>query len=158
MTSAIARVSALDDLGLVWVEEPVTADDYNGHARIAAAVKTPIQIGENMWSPMDLEKAIAAGFVDGVMLDVMKIGGVTGWMKAAALAEIHGLRVSSHLFPEVSAQLMSVTKGAQLLEWQDWVEPVLAQPLKVVNGIAQPSTVPGSGVAWNEANIAKCLI
>ena len=158
MTSAIARVTALDDLGLVWVEEPVTADDYNGNARIAAAVKTPIQIGENMWSPMDFEKAIAAGFVDGVMLDVMKIGGVTGWMKATALAEIHGLRVSSHLFPEVSAQLMSVTKGAQLLEWQDWVEPVLAEPLRVVNGVAQPSTVPGSGVAWNEANIAKCLI
>jgi mandelate racemase len=158
ITSAIARVSALDDLGLVWVEEPVTADDYNGHARIAAAVKTPIQIGENMWSPMDFEKAIAAGYADGIMLDVMKIGGVTGWMKAAALAEIHGIRVSSHLFPEVSAQLMSVTKGAQLLEWQDWVEPVLAEPLKVVNGVAQPSTAPGSGVAWNEANIAKCLV
>jgi mandelate racemase len=51
-----------------------------------------------------------------------------------------------------------VTRGAQLLEWQDWVEPVLAEPLKVVNGVAQPSTVPGSGIAWNEPNIAKCLI
>jgi len=158
VTSAIARARALDDLGLVWIEEPTTADDYAGHAAIAAAAATPIQIGENMWSPMDFQKAVAAGVTDGIMLDVMKIGGVTGWMRAAALAEIHGIRVSSHLFPEVSAQLMSVTKGAQLLEWQDWVAPVLAEPLKVVGGVAQPSTVPGSGIAWNEAVIAKCLV
>jgi len=158
VTAAIARVKALDDLNLVWVEEPTTADDYAGHAAIAAAVATPIQIGENMWSPMDFQKAIAAGVTDGIMLDVMKIGGVTGWMKAVALAETYGIRVASHLFPEVSAQLMSVTKGAQLLEWQDWVEPVLAEPLQVVNGMAQPSTIPGSGVSWNESAIAKCLV
>ena len=158
VASAIARARALDDLGLVWIEEPTTADDYKGHAAIAAAADTPIQLGENMWSPTDFEKAIAAGCTDGIMLDVMKIGGVTGWMRAVALAQVHGIRVSSHLFPEVSAQLMSVTPGAQLLEWQDWVAPVLAEPLKVTGGVAQPSTVPGCGIAWNEAVVAKCLV
>jgi mandelate racemase len=111
-----------------------------------------------MWSPTDFEKAIAEGFTDGIMLDVMKIGGVTGWMKAAALAEIHGIRVSSHLFPEVSAQLLSVTKGAQLLEWQDWVAPVLAEPLVPKDGVAHAGTAPGCGIAWNEPAIAKCLV
>jgi len=158
VTSAISRSKALDDLGLVWIEEPTTADDYAGHAAIAAAANTTIQIGENMWSPTDFEKAIAAGCKDAIMLDVMNIGGVTGWMRAVALAQIHGIRVSSHLFPEVSAQLMSVTPGAHLLEWQDWVAPVLAEPLKVVGGITQPSTVPGSGVSWNEDVIARCLV
>jgi mandelate racemase len=158
VTSAIARERVLEEMELVWIEEPVTADDYAGHATIAAAAATPIQIGENMWSPTDFEKAIAEGFTDGIMLDVMKIGGVTGWMKAAALAEIHGIRVSSHLFPEISAQLLSVTKGAQLLEWQDWVAPVLAEPLVPEDGVAQAGTAPGCGIAWNESVIAKCLV
>jgi len=87
----------------------------------------------------------------------MKIGGVTGWMKAAALAEAHGLRVSSHLFPEVSAQLLSVTKTAHYLEYQDWVAPVLAEPLQVVDGLARTGTKPGTGVTWNEENIARWL-
>ena len=158
VTSAIARERVLEEMELVWIEEPTTADDYAGHAAIAASAATPIQIGENMWSPTDFEKAIAEGFTDGIMLDVMKIGGVTGWMKAAALAEIHGIRVSSHLFPEVSAQLLSVTKGAHLLEWQDWVAPVLAEPLVPKAGIAHAATAPGCGIAWNEAAIAKCLV
>ena len=157
VTSAIARARALDGEGLVWIEEPTTADDYEGHARIAAAASTPIQIGENMWGPTDFAKAIAAGASDAIMLDVMKIGGVTGWMKAAALAEIHGLRVSSHLFPEVSAQLLSVTKTAQYLEYQDWVAPVLAQPLQIVGGMAQTGETPGTGITWNEDNIARWL-
>jgi mandelate racemase len=158
VTSAIARERVLEEMDLVWIEEPTTADDYVGHATIAAAAATPIQIGENMWAPTDFEKAIAEGFTDGIMLDVMKIGGVTGWMKAAALAEIHGIRVSSHLFPEVSAQLLSVTKGAQLLEWQDWVAPVLAEPLIPKDGVAHAGAAPGCGIAWNESVIAKCLV
>ncbi len=158
VTSAIARERVLEEMDLVWIEEPTTADDYAGHAAIAAAAATPIQIGENMWGPTDFEKAIAEGFTDGIMLDVMKIGGVTGWMKAAALAEIHGIRVSSHLFPEISAQLLSVTKGAQLLEWQDWVAPVLAEPLVPRAGVAHAGTAPGCGIAWNESIIAKCLV
>jgi len=157
VTEAIARARALDGEGLVWIEEPTTADDYDGHARIAAAAATPIQIGENMWGPTDFAKAIAVGASDHIMLDVMKIGGVTGWMKAAALAEAHGLRVSSHLFPEVSAQLLSVTRTAHYLEYQDWVAPVLAQPLQVVDGLARAGTKPGTGVTWNEENIARWL-
>ncbi len=157
VTSAIARARALDGEGLVWIEEPTTADDYEGHARIAAAASTPIQIGENMWGPTDYAKAIAAGASDYIMLDVMKIGGVTGWMKAAALAEVQGMRVSSHLFPEVSAQLLSVTRTAHYLEYQDWVAPVLAQPLQIVGGMAQTGTLPGAGIAWNEDNIARWL-
>jgi len=157
VTSAIARARLLDGEGLVWIEEPTTADDYDGHARIAAAASTPIQIGENMWGPTDFAKAIAAGASDCIMLDVMKIGGVTGWMKAAALAEVHCLKVSSHLFPEVSAQLLSVTRTAQYLEYQDWVAPVLAEPLKIAGGMAETGVKPGVGIAWNEDNIARWL-
>lgn len=155
---AIARCAALADEGLVWIEEPTTADDYAGHAKIAAASTTPIQIGENMWGVSDLGKAIAANASDYVMLDVMKIGGVTGWLRAAALAGAAGLRVSTHLFPEVSAHLQCVTQAAHWLEYQDWAAPILAEPLRVERGMAMARDEPGTGINWNETAAAKYAV
>jgi mandelate racemase len=158
IVSAIARGHILDGEGLVWIEEPTTAEDYQGHASIAAAINTPIQMGENMWGPGDLAKAITAKASDCIMLDVMKIGGVSGWLQAAALAQAGGLRISSHLFPEISAHLLSVTKGSQYLEYQDWVAPILERPLVVTKGLAQTPHEPGSGVRWNEEAVARYLL
>lgn len=147
---AVERMQVLDDEGLVWVEEPTLAHDYAGHAMIAREARTPIQCGENWWGTQDLRHAIDAGASDNVMLDVMKIGGVTGWMRGAALAHAHSLRVSSHLWPEISAQLLCCTPTAHWLEYADWWNPVMAQPLEIVNGFARVADVVGSGVEWNE--------
>ena len=119
---ASRRGHALDDLGLTWIEEPVRADDHAGHARVAAALKTPVQIGENYWGPRDMCRAIAANASDYVMPDAMRIGGVTGWLRAAALAEAAALPMSTHLFPEISAHLMCVTPTAHWLEYVDWID------------------------------------
>lgn len=156
--AAIARAHALEGEKLVWIEEPTIADDYVGHAKISAASRTPIQIGENMWGPSDLAKAIEANACDYIMLDVMKIGGVTGWMRAAAIAQGGGLRVSTHLFPEISAQLQCVTPGAHWLEYQDWAAPILAQPIQIKDGMAIIRDEPGSGVAWDEAVVKRHLV
>ena len=80
------------------------------------------------------------------MLDAMKIGGVTGWLRASALAAAHGVRVSSHLWPEISAQLLSVTPTAHWLEYADWWNPVLANPLRIENGMA----IPGDPIEWKD--------
>ena len=80
----------LDDEGLTWVEEPTLAHDYAGHALVAREARTPIQCGENWWGTLDLQHAVDAGASDFVMPDVMKIGGVTGWLRAAAIAAAHG--------------------------------------------------------------------
>jgi mandelate racemase len=85
----------------------------------------------------------------------MKIGGVTGWISAAALAATHAMRVSSHLWPEVSAQLLCATPTAHWLEYADWWNPVLAEPLKIANGMAIPQTAAGSGIEWNEQAVEK---
>jgi L-alanine-DL-glutamate epimerase-like enolase superfamily enzyme len=106
---AIERIRILDREPLVWVEEPTRADDYAGHARIAAAVETAIQLGESWWGPRDMEKSIAAGASQHAMFDAMKIGGVSGWLRAARLAETAALPVSTHVFPEISAHLLAVT-------------------------------------------------
>ncbi|MCU1327226.1 MAG: Mandelate racemase/muconate lactonizing enzyme C-terminal domain protein [Bryobacterales bacterium] len=151
---AIARITALDETGLTWVEEPTLAHDFEGHAAIARAVRTPIQCGENWWGPLDLRHAIHAGASDFVMPEVMKIGGVTGWRRAVAMAEAHGLRVSNHLWPEVSAQLLATTPLAHWLEYADWWNPILTHPLQIDGGFALPCTTAGSGIAWNEAAVS----
>jgi mandelate racemase len=148
--AAAERIRALGDEGLAWVEEPVYSHDFHGHAYVARQVRTPIQAGENWWGPEDLRLAIEARATDYVMLDVMKIGGVTGWRAASALAAAHAIPVSSHLWPEVSSQLLGITPGAHWLEYADWWNSVLEQPLRVENGMAQPA----EPIEWNESYVA----
>ena len=88
---AVRRLRVLDEEGLTWVEEPVLAHDYQGHALVAREIKTPIQCGENWWGLHDMRQAVEARASDYMMPDVMKIGGVTGWMRAAALGEACGI-------------------------------------------------------------------
>lgn len=149
------RARALDGEGLAWIEEPVRFDDYAGCARVAAAVATPIQIGENCWSVHDMRKALDAHASDYFMPDLGKIGGVSGWLRAAALAEPVGLPISTHLYPEVSAHLMCVTPTAHWLEHMDWANGILAEPLEIRDGAAVVPDRPGNGMRWNEAAVAK---
>ncbi len=152
---AVGRLRVLDDEGLTWVEEPTLAHDYAGHALIAREAKTPIQCGENWWGTQDLRHAMAAHASDLVMPDVMKIGGVTGWLRAAALAQAEAIRVSSHLWPEISAQLLCATPTAHWLEYSDWWNPILSDPLRIEDGMAIVDEVVGTGVSWNEKNIER---
>jgi mandelate racemase len=92
------------------------------------------------------------------MPDAQRIGGVTGWMRAAALAQGAGVEMSSHLFPEISAQLLCVTPSAHWLEYVDWAEPVLQEPLSLRDGNAVFSEKPGTGIAWNEEAVRRYQI
>jgi mandelate racemase len=154
---AVQRMRVLDDEGLTWVEEPTLAHDFAGHALVAREAKTPIQCGENWWGALDLQHAVDAHASDFLMPDVMKIGGVTGWLRAAAIASTKGLRVSNHLWPEISAQLLSVTPTAHWLEYADWWNPVIRDPLMIREGMTDLAGAPGSGVEWNESAIATLL-
>ena len=150
---ASQRLRVLDGEGLEWVEEPTLAHDYAGHALVAREARTPIQCGENWWGVADMQHAIDAQACDYVMPDVMKIGGVTGWLRAAALAHARGLRVSSHLWPEISAQLLSITPTAHWLEYADWWNEIVAEPLEVRNGFATVGEARGTGVAWKDTAV-----
>jgi mandelate racemase len=89
------------------------------------------------------------------MPDLMRIGGVTGWLRAAAIAGAAGVEMSSHLYPEFSAHLLRVTETAHWLEWQDWADPILAEPFAVANGRVTIPDHPGAGIAWNEEAVAR---
>ncbi len=151
------RGSLLDNEGLYWIEEPVSADDYAGHASVSREIKTPVQMGENWWGPHDMDKSIQAGASDFVMVDVEKIGGVTGWLRAAALAEAANLPISSHLFPEISSHLMAVSPTRHWLEYVDWANPILQEPVKIEAGKVIISEKPGIGIAWNEVGVQRYL-
>jgi mandelate racemase len=157
VTDAVRRGHMLDDEGLLWIEEPIRHDDYAGCARVAEAIRTPIQIGENFDGAFAMQSALAAKSCDFVMPDVQRIGGVTGWLRAAALAHAAGVEMSTHLFSEVSAQLLCVTPSAHWLEYVDWADAVLARRLAIKDGFALPSEEPGNGIAWDEAAVAKYL-
>jgi mandelate racemase len=149
LTEARERVRVLDDEGLVWIEEPLPAEDLDGYARLCAAVSTPIQAGESWWSPEEAQRSIAAHASDLVMPDVARVGGVTGWLRAAGAAGNAGLRISTHVYPEVSAHLLAATPGAHLLEDLDKTRPLIQPALVYAEGQITVSSVPGSGVAFD---------
>jgi mandelate racemase len=154
LAEALHRCHMIDDLDLTWIEEPIVYDNLDGYAQLAAELKTPIQLGENFYGPRDLYKAVQKHAGDFVMPDLMRIGGVTGWLKAAAIAGAAGAPISTHLYPEFAAHLMRVTETAHWLEWQDWAEPVLQMPYEIRDGLLHIPSVPGVGLAWNEDAVA----
>lgn len=152
---ALVRCHALDDQALHWLEEPIAYDNIQGFAQLARELKTPVQLGENFYGPRLLYQALLAGAGDYVMPDLMRIGGVSGWLRAAAITSAAGIPMSTHLYPEVAAHLMRVTDTAHWLEWQDWADPILSEPFQVKNGHLMIPDKPGTGVAWNETAVAK---
>jgi mandelate racemase len=159
VAEAILRGRMIDDEGgVLWIEEPVRADDFAGTARIAREIATPIQIGENFMGPEQMAQALAAGASDYVMPDAQRIGGITGWMRAAALAQGAGVEMSSHLFPEVSCHLLAVTPTAHWLEFMDWSNAVLQEPLTIRDGLIAIPEKAGIGMAWNEEAVRRYLL
>lgn len=159
LADALERCHQIDDLGLAWIEEPIVYDNFDGFAQLAAELRTPLQIGENFYGPRDLHKALQMKACDLVMPDFMRIGGVTGWLRAAAIAGAAGIPMSTHLYPEVAAQVMRVTETAHWLEWQDWADPILQRPFEIRDGLYYvPEDLTGVGLEWNEDAVAAHLV
>jgi mandelate racemase len=154
---ACRRIERLREFDLYWVEEPVAAEDLAGHALVRRSAGVPVQSGENWWFPRGFQQAFTAGASDFVMFDVVKIGGVTGWMLAAGQAEAASVRVSSHLFVETSAHVLPVTPTADWLEYLDLASPVLLDPVRPVGGLVTASG-PGLGITWNEDAIERYAV
>ncbi len=158
LAQALERGRALDQEGIYWLEEPIRHDDYAGNATLVRELKTPIQIGENFSESDAMAAALAAGAADYVMPDLERIGGVTGWLRAAALAATRRIEMSSHLYPEVSAHLLAATPTCHFLEYMDWADKILAEPLKIEDGFAVAPQRPGNGLAWDKKAVEKYRI
>jgi mandelate racemase len=156
VAEAIKRGRMIDEEGGVyWIEEPIRADDFAGCARVTREVVTPVQIGENFMGPEQMAQALAAGACDYVMPDAERIGGVTGFMRAAALAQGAGVEMSSHLFPEMSCHVLAATPTCHWLEFVDWASPILKNPLSVQKGHVAIPERPGLGMEWDEKAVER---
>jgi len=156
-TEARRRIDRLAPYDLTWIEEPVPQENLSGHAEVRETSPIPIQAGENWWFPRAFAEAIAAGASDFIMPDLMKVGGVTGWLSVAGQADAASIPVSSHILPEASAHMLAVTPTAHWLEVLDFAGAVLADPIQIVDGTLT-ARGPGLGLEWNEAAVAKYLI
>jgi mandelate racemase len=158
VAAARERCRQLDGEGLYWIEEPIRHDDYAGNAGLAALVETPVQIGENFAGPRAMAQSLSQSASDYVMPDVERIGGVSGWLEAAALARTAGVEMSSHLFPEISSHLLAVTPTAHWLEYVDWADAILQEPLVLADGCIAPPDRPGNGMVWAEDAVQRYRI
>jgi mandelate racemase len=154
LAEALRRCHLIDDCGVAWIEEPIVYDNFDGYVQLAAELKTPLQIGENFYGPREMHKALQRKACDLVMPDFMRIGGVTGWLRAAAIAGAAGVPMSTHLYPEVGAQVMRVTETGHWLEWQDWADPLLQEPFRLEDGHLVIPDRPGVGIEWDESAVA----
>ena len=151
------RIARLAPYDLTWVEEPVPEENLLGHAEVRASSPIPIQAGENWWFPRGFAEAIAARASDFIMPDLMKVGGITGWLNVAGQADAASIPMSSHLFAEASAHMLAVTPTAHWLEVLDLAGAILAHPIKIIDGTLT-ARGPGLGLEWNEAAVAKYLV
>jgi mandelate racemase len=153
---ASRRIARLAPYDLHWIEEPVAAENLQGHAQVRATSAISIQSGENWWFPRGFAEAIAAGASDFIMPDLMKVGGITGWLRVAGQAEAASIPMSSHLFAEASSQMLAVTPTAHWLEVLDLARAILTEPIEIVDG-AVTARGPGLGLAWDETAVTKYL-
>jgi mandelate racemase len=155
VVDALARGRALEAEGVAWLEEPIRHDDHRGNAEIANALDLPLQIGENFNGPQAMQQALDAHACDLVMPDLGRIGGISGWMLAAGIAAARGIPMSSHLMPEASAHALAATPTCHWLEYVDWADALLEEPLRIENGGAVVPDRPGTGLCWDRGAVER---
>jgi mandelate racemase len=155
---AIQRAHQLADLDIYWLEEQIHHANVTGYAQIARSLATPVQLGENLDGSESVHRVLTENAADYLMLDIARIGGVTGWLQAAAIAAVHDIPVSSHLFPEISVHLLAATPNAHWLEDVSWADPLLQEPLTAVDGVVMPPDRPGLGLEWSESEVKRWMV
>ncbi|HEY8290480.1 MAG TPA: mandelate racemase/muconate lactonizing enzyme family protein, partial [Acetobacteraceae bacterium] len=147
---AIDIGSRTEDVGLFWLEDVTAADDYPGLARVTAALKTPIAGGEYAWGIVPFRHMIEARSVDIVMIDLVRVGGITQWMKVAGMAEAFNLPVVSHVIPEMHSQLIAAVPNGLTVEYMPWMLALYEETPALENGHLVLSNKPGLGLKFDE--------
>jgi L-alanine-DL-glutamate epimerase-like enolase superfamily enzyme len=152
---AIDIGSRIEDAHLYWLEDVTTADDYQGLARVAAALTTPVCGGEYLYGPAPFRQMLEARSVDIVMIDLMRAGGITGWLKIAGMAEAFNLPVVSHLVPEIHVHLIAAIPNGLTVEYMPWTFRIFEEvPVPVKGELAVPQK-PGLGLKFDEAALKR---
>jgi L-alanine-DL-glutamate epimerase-like enolase superfamily enzyme len=145
---AISIGARIEDLGLTWLEDPTSAIDHQGLAEIASALTTPICAGEYLYGIEPHRQSLAHRSVDIVMIDVLRAGGITGWMKIAAMAEAFNQPVVSHLLPEIQVHTIAAAPNGMTVEYMPWTHRLFEDPPMPVKGEMTVPTAPGLGLRF----------
>jgi L-alanine-DL-glutamate epimerase-like enolase superfamily enzyme len=148
---AISIGSRIEQYHFHWLEDVVACDDYDGLARVAGALATPIAAGEYVYGAVPFRHMLEARSVDIVMIDVLRAGGITQWLKIAAMAEAFNLPVVSHLIPEVHVHLIAAIPNGLTVEYMPWSLRLFEDPPRVVKGEMAVPDRPGLGLKFNRA-------
>ncbi len=142
-------------VGLFWLEDVTTADDFPGLARVTAALATPVAGGEYVWGITPFRHMVEARSVDVVMIDLVRVGGITQWLKVAGMAEAFNLPVVSHLIPEVHVHLIGAVPNGLTVEYMPWLMPLFKEVPVMRNGELAMPTKPGLGLEFDRAALDR---
>jgi L-alanine-DL-glutamate epimerase-like enolase superfamily enzyme len=152
---AIDVGTRIADYHLFWLEDPTAHDDYRGLARIADALVTPIAAGEYHYGIVPFRHLLEARSIDIVMIDLLRAGGITQWMKIAGMAEAFNLPVVSHLIPEVHVHLVAAIPNGLTVEYMPWTLRLYEEAPALEGGRLVVPKKPGLGLAFDQAAIKR---
>jgi L-alanine-DL-glutamate epimerase-like enolase superfamily enzyme len=145
----------IEDVHLFWLEDVTAHDDYPGLARVSDALATPVAGGEYLYGPVPFRHMMEARSVDIVMIDLMRAGGITQWLKIAGMAEAHNLPVVSHLVPEIHVHLIAAIPNGLTVEYMPWTARLFEEVPLPENGELAVPRKPGLGLKFDEAAIKR---
>src|SRR5438552_3961797 len=140
---------------LYWLEDPTTHDDYPGLARIADALTTPIAAGEYHYGIAPFRHLLEARSIDIPMIDLLRVGRLTQWMKVAGMAEAFNLPVVSHLVPEIPVHLTAAIPNGLTVEYMPWTLRLFVETPALEGGQLVVPKTPGLGLAFDPAAIKR---
>ena len=155
VSEAIRRARHYEPLDLAWFEEPLPAEDMDGHARLSASTSLPIAVGESIYHPGHFREYLHHRACSIVQADVARIGGITPWLKVAHLAETFNVQICPHFLMELHVSLTAAVPNAGWVEWIPQLDPITSSRMQVKDGYAIPPSVPGLGIAWDWQAIRK---
>ena len=149
LDEAIRRAGRFADLDLAWIEEPLPADDIDGHVRLSNSTSTPIAIGESLYSIRHFREYLARRACSIVQTDVARIGGITPWLKVAHLAETFDAPMCPHFLMELHVSLGCAVQNGRYVEYIPQLDDLTTEGMKVEAGMAVAPSAPGLGIAWD---------
>jgi L-alanine-DL-glutamate epimerase-like enolase superfamily enzyme len=149
VSEAIRRARHFEELDLAWFEEPMPAEDLNGHVRLSQSTSLPIAIGESLYHLSHFREYMQRGACSIVQVDVARVGGITPWLKTAHLAESFNLEVCPHFLMELHVGLCAAVPNAHWVEYIPQLDDITHSRIEITGGMAVPSDKPGNGIEWN---------
>ncbi len=146
---AIRRARHYEAADIGWFEEPLPADDIEGHVRLSNATTIPIAVGESLYSPPQFRDYLQRGGCSVVQVDVARIGGITPWLKVAHLADTFNVPVCPHFLMELHVSLCCAVPNARWVEYIPQLDPLTVRGMTIKDGHAIPSVEPGLGIDWD---------